>query len=227
MKFSYCTSSSCLSEYQDTLVKVVQQTIQDRSTHVPDARQLASATMSYSGISFSRKVKDIGILILLSWYSDWLSPFEEYFRLEIHEYLRRRRLFTFLSASCESKAAATLLIPWVLFKDTNQLVSYLKDKKVRKRLQFFTKLRIEKPRTPRKPIRRRGYKDKGGLRPAERWLPSHDWSLTRKQQEIEKNREFYDLCVSLLLEYAGGRLSGDLCFEIYSKGVDPLWEKVV
>jgi len=224
MKFSYCTSPSDLNPVEDEVMKVVQQTIQDRSTKVLDTRQLLSGTTDYDGVTFSHRVKDIGILILLSWCSDQLYPFEEYFRSEIQGYLQKRRLFTFLNASCESKAAALMLIPWVLFKDTNQLVSYLKDKKVMKRIQLLTRVKIVKPHSPKYPIRRRGYKDKGGLRPAERWLPSHDYSLTELQQKVEKDREFYNSCVQVLLLYAGGRLTEYSVNEILKKGVNPLWD---
>lgn len=36
--------------------------------------------------------------------------------------------------------------------------------------------------------RKRGYDDKGSLRPSDRWLPSFDYSLTELQNEIEKKR---------------------------------------
>jgi len=44
------------------------------------------------------------------------------------------------------------------------------------------------PRKARRLIRRKGYKDKGSLRPASTWLPKSDYTFDEKQREIELNR---------------------------------------
>jgi hypothetical protein len=54
------------------------------------------------------------------------------------------------------------------------------------RRRFYQKLR---PRKVRRTERHRGYRDHGTLRPADRWLPSFDWSYTELQNRIEEERE--------------------------------------
>lgn len=49
------------------------------------------------------------------------------------------------------------------------------------------------------PKRRRGYDDKGSLRPSDRWLPDSDYSLTELQNEIEKKSDLH-LRIKLRLE---------------------------
>jgi hypothetical protein len=39
-----------------------------------------------------------------------------------------------------------------------------------------------------KPIRRRGYKDKGSRRPAHRWLAKYDFSFTEYQLQLEEEK---------------------------------------
>lgn len=53
----------------------------------------------------------------------------------------------------------------------------------------------------RRTLRKRGYSDKGSLRPRERWLPTHDYSLTALQNEIEKKRTKLDKVSYRLINY--------------------------
>jgi len=53
----------------------------------------------------------------------------------------------------------------------------------------------------KRPVRKRGYSDKGSLRPRERWLPTHDFSLTAKQNEIEEKRTKLDKVSYRLINY--------------------------
>jgi len=54
--------------------------------------------------------------------------------------------------------------------------------------QALKSLRITEKRS-RKPVRNtrvRGYRDKGGRKPAHKWLPSNDFLLTEHQNEVER-----------------------------------------
>jgi hypothetical protein len=48
---------------------------------------------------------------------------------------------------------------------------------------------LKAPTVPKKVQRKRGYQDHGSLRPAEKWLETHDWSLTELQNQIEAERK--------------------------------------
>lgn len=52
-----------------------------------------------------------------------------------------------------------------------------------------------------RPVRKRGYSDKGSLRPKEKWLPTHDYSLTAIQNEIEKKHTQLDKVSYHLINY--------------------------
>lgn len=45
--------------------------------------------------------------------------------------------------------------------------------------------------TPKKNTRVRGYRDKGGLKPAHKWLPSEDFILTEYQNEVERRNYLF------------------------------------
>jgi len=69
-----------------------------------------------------------------------------------------------------------------------------------KALQRTEFLWIER-RKPKELVRRRGYKDKGSLRPYEKWLPTSDWSLTQQQNEIERRKLSHSRLYSRLKDY--------------------------
>lgn len=60
-----------------------------------------------------------------------------------------------------------------------------------------------------KPVRKRGYTDKGSLRPKEKWLPSHDYTLTNLQREIEKKRTRLDKSVIQITNYLENWTDGE------------------
>lgn len=66
-------------------------------------------------------------------------------------------------------------------------------------LRAFRELQLvpEKTGPVIKPVRRKGYKDKGTWRPPHRWIPKSDYSLNEQQLEIEKRRQ----SITLLLNY--------------------------
>lgn len=85
---------------------------------------------------------------------------------------------------------------------------------LREGLQELQRLKIYIPRYQLvKAQRKRGYDDKGSLRPSDRWLPSHDYSLTALQNEIEKKHNLHNrikiYLESYLLEKVTFYLNGD------------------
>lgn len=62
-------------------------------------------------------------------------------------------------------------------------------------------LKISKKRksSPVYPIRRRGYKDKGAMRPFHSWLPKEDYDLTRIQLQKEKDKYLQQKTINFIL----------------------------
>jgi hypothetical protein len=58
-------------------------------------------------------------------------------------------------------------------------------------------------RRPKKLVYRRGYKDKGSLRPETAWLPKKDWSFDDEQNRIETLRQEYQDQVTLIVRASG------------------------
>jgi len=60
----------------------------------------------------------------------------------------------------------------------------------KKNLTFLhMKIFLRRKSIPRFPQRKRGYHDHGTLRPLDKWTETSDWSLTQKQNEIERYRD--------------------------------------
>lgn len=51
-----------------------------------------------------------------------------------------------------------------------------------------------------KPVYRRGYKDKGSLRPVTKWLPSYDWTFVEEQNRRERIKDQYSEYLKQVLE---------------------------
>lgn len=49
--------------------------------------------------------------------------------------------------------------------------------------------------------RKRGYDDKGSLRPREKWLESFDYSLTEEQNEKERRLELHNKTINFIIKY--------------------------
>jgi len=99
-------------------------------------------------------------------------------------------------------------IPLYFYSETNlvvftrrKIMGIISDpqviRKVRKRL--YQKIRPTRSRV-RRTERHRGYRDHGTLRPAHRWLPKTDYSLTELQNQIEDERNrlkrYYQLALT-------------------------------
>jgi len=68
---------------------------------------------------------------------------------------------------------------------------------------------IERSTKVVKPVRKRGYTDKGSLRPREKWLASHDYTLTNLQNEIETKRTRLDKSVIQITNYLENWTNGE------------------
>lgn len=60
---------------------------------------------------------------------------------------------------------------------------------------------IERKIRVKKTQRRRGYDDKGSLRSQDRWLPSHDYTLTNLQNKINKETDLHKRVIHYLEIY--------------------------
>jgi hypothetical protein len=145
-----------------------------------------------------RSLRERKALALLSWYlgdlgvllrldlDDWSSSWTSKERLEV-------------SLLCQSKTLALS----ALQRDHSERDffgnSLVLLEKCAKKLRYL----IRVPASPKNPVRRRGYRDHGTLRPETQWLPKSDYSLTELQNRLElsRRREIHLLrtsCVQLI-----------------------------
>jgi len=205
IKLSTSTSELELQSIENNIVLQLSRTLGDRRLPVPVNPTLPLTKLDYDGFKFSKKEKDLALLILISWYSEYFEPFREYLRYEIEVYLYKHCLFPYLAASLVSQKAALILIIVFVFRTPQELFGNALRPENIKRVLSLTSLRFLKTVEPRYPIRRRGYKDKGSMRPAEAWLPKFDLSFIELQQAIEERRENYRDEVLTLVRICGGR----------------------
>lgn len=188
----------------ETQISNVVQRSLDRRTSVFVSPTLRLKDKSYDGVKFSKKYRDLLTLIILSWYSDYFGDFSDYVRYEIELYLNKNLLFPELNASLTSKSCLNFVI--ILFlqqHSTNDFFgNVLNPKQINKVLDLVV-LKIIRPRQPRQSVRRRGYKDKGSLRPKSSWLPTEDWSFTEEQNRIEELREQYQDQITRIVRASG------------------------
>lgn len=200
-----------LSSVEIQISRRIQETL-DGTTHVfVNPTLLEDPSCRYDGVIFSKKYLDIATLILISWFSDYFQGFEGYVRFEISEYLERNLLFPELDASLFSKE----IVLYVLFNyskihNPNELFGNLLSRERIQRVLSKTYLRFLTLRKPRRPVRRRGYKDKGSARPSHLWIPRSDWYFTEEQNQIEEKRELYHQTVTTIVRTVGGRFLVDL-----------------
>lgn len=57
----------------------------------------------------------------------------------------------------------------------------------------------ESEKTPKRIIRRKGYRDKGSVRPSHRWLPNSDFSLDSQQNNLDFQKKILKLLTLLYL----------------------------
>jgi len=199
--------------FEEQIRNRLQTILKRRRTVFVDPKREQSE-FSYDGIFFSKKYKDILLLILLSYFGDFLGDFKEYVRYEIGEYLHRNLLFPELNASLVSKTIVLGVLsyhcsysPRIIFGDI------LGEQRVERVIESL-KLKWEKKRRPVPLVYRRGYKDKGSLRSDTRWKPKHDLLYNLEHLEIEEKRQKYLDEVSLIVRKFGDLVVQELISKI-------------
>jgi hypothetical protein len=178
----------------------------DRRTSVFVNPTLDIRKARYDGVRFSKKYLDLFTLIILTWYAEeYFQGFSGYIRYEIEQYLNQQLKFPELNASLVSKSVLDFVIVAFCFENSERvLFGTLLDQKRINRVLDQVHLRIAKQPRVRKPVYRRGYKDKGSLRPESRWLPKDDWSFREEQIFLEEKRAEYQRIVTQIVRISGG-----------------------
>lgn len=128
-----------------------------------------------------RKERECLLLGVLSWYLSRESQIliqSELLQLKLtRKNLLRLRVILASKKSMLSWIAtfSMRIVCGSIVKDINELLS---------KTFFFVKF----PRTARRLVRRRGYRDKGSCRPESSWLPDSDFYLTELMNEIEAEK---------------------------------------
>jgi glycogen debranching enzyme len=135
----------------------------------------------------SRKLGDLKSLALICHY---LPSTLKFFLQEAIEYRNKYERNSDISLILASKAFAELYFS----RHLSERDFYGNWKKRIEHLLAGFKVKLLLPKTAVEPVRRRGYRDHGGLRPEDRWQESHDWSLTQMQNALEQDREFIEAC---------------------------------
>jgi hypothetical protein len=176
----------------------------DRSLQGPVNPKCDLSSVTYDGMTFSRKYLDLISLILVCWYGDVFDGFESYVLYEIRTYLERNLLFAELAAACTAKEISLLIIVCYSNKYSDRkLFGTILDPDRLERVVNQAHLKLIKPRRPRRKIRHRGYRDHGSLRPEHEWIESSDWSFTALQNDLEQKRNEYLALVDQFVHSAG------------------------
>lgn len=176
-----------------------------RSNQVVIFPTLENRTINYDGIHFSKKLNDILVLILIYHFSDFFGIFSEYVRYEIELYLYQNMLAPELVASLVDKRICLEVLS-VLGHGPRVLFSLINEGNIKRVLREVS-LKIEYPRSVKRPVFRRGYNDKGSLRAETSVRPEPDVS---EHFYLEKQRQLYSDCVELIVHEVGGWVLQDL-----------------
>lgn len=183
--------------------RVIQESL-DRRTSVFIDPKLEIKKLDYDGVIFSQKYKDLWTLILLIQFSDYFEPFREYLIYEIRLYLESKLLFPELDACLVSKGITTLVLSeFSKYGDPRNVFGTLLNKDQIDRVLNTVHLRLIHHRRPRTLVYRRGYKDKGSLRPETHWLPKKDWSFDEEQAQINLKEQKYHNTVTSIVRSCG------------------------
>jgi len=204
-------SAKVLSDYElveETLVSTIK-AILDRRSKGPCRLPDPQANEDYDGIIFSKKRIDILVLlVVIRLYPEYFEGFGVYITIEIEKYLTKNNLFPELNALCRTIGGSKISFLRMLFTytdyDFQRLEAVLKDSTTLERTISKLQFRYINFHKPRRPVRRKGYKDHGTLRPEDRWLVKHDVSFIYKQfYQIEAKREDYQDQVAKIIKENG------------------------
>lgn len=176
----------------------------DRRLQGPINPKCDISSLTYDGVTFSKKYLDLITLILLCWYGDVFQGFESYVLYEVRTYLEKNLLFPELAAACSAKEISLLIIvsSSKRYTDRKLFGTILQPDRV-ERVVSQARLRLVISRRARRKIRHRGYRDHGNLRPTDQWSESSDWSFTEAQLLEEQKRNEYTDLVDLFVHSAG------------------------
>lgn len=202
--------STLLSDYElvdETLVSTIK-AILDRRSKGPCRLPNVQANEDYDGVQFSKKRTDILVLlVVIKFYPDYFQGFGSYIVIEIQDYLEKNNLFPELNALARLSGGNRISFLRCLFYytkyDFQKLESVLKDNTTIERTIDCLKFKYVHYHKPRRPVRRKGYKDHGTLRPKDHWIETHDVSFTEYQNRKEKERKDYQDLVSAILRENG------------------------
>jgi hypothetical protein len=202
--------STLLSDYElvdETLVSTIK-AILDRRSKGPCRLPDVQANEDYDGVHFSKKRSDILVLLVaIKFYPEYFQGFGPYIVIEIEEYLEKNLLFPELLALARISGGSKISFLRLLFNytkyDFQRLENLLKDNITLERTIDCLKFKYVHYHKPRRPERRKGYKDHGTLRPKDHWIETHDISFTEIQNRKEQEREDYQNLVSAILRENG------------------------
>lgn len=197
-------SSSSQLSFLELQCETQLQAILDRRSSGPIPPNVDLSRCNYDGFGFSRKYLDLVTLLIVLHFSKYFGDFREYLIYEIQKYLLKNYLFPELYASTISKELFSVILfgltkvskPRILFG------TILREENVNRVLDRC-KLKILKPSKVQRIVRHRGYRDHGTLRPSDRWVETHDYSLTELQLKEEEKFNTYLDQVDLLVRTAG------------------------
>lgn len=176
-------SGSTLIKLREELPKVVNHAMRVCQNACPD--KLHPPRNSFR-LSLPRKFREQRALAIASWYlPDWL-------KWEVLLQLREEHNFDHISFNwvqeielyCLSEKEEIALHYIVESYNLRQLFGTILQEDLQKALMSLEIIK-EKQGPVRRPIRRKGYRDKGTWRPPHRWKPTSDYSLTQKQNREE------------------------------------------
>jgi hypothetical protein len=156
---------------------------------------------------FSKKYRDLLTLSVLLQYSDYFGDFREYVIYEVERYLEDRLLFPEIAAMLHSKQLCLdILIYYSKFHHPSEIFGNILSTEQINRVLDQVHLRLVKPRKVVKGVYRRGYKDKGSLRPETRWLPKDDYTFRNEHLLLEQRREEYFEIITAMVRASGDRV---------------------
>jgi len=142
-----------------------------------------------------RNLDDLIALAISSWYVD--SPIvQSVIQLHLFEKLVDPD-YWILELFLASKVRCELFLVETTMYHTRDfwgnLMTERRLQRVFKNLNFVRRSNLVKETQ-----RKRGYHDKGSMKPLHKWQPTHDWSLTQLHYELEQKRKALDDTVLLI-----------------------------
>lgn len=133
--------------------------------------------------------KELLVLAISSWYLP--EEFQGVVQVAIEQKIRTRLDdFVEVHLCLKSKSEMILfLLDTKKYSERSFFGNILNGKTVSKVVQKLCWKRKSRPTKVKKPQRKRGYDDKGQLKPVHEWLPKSDYTLTQLQNEIEELKE--------------------------------------